>query len=186
MTIWSITKNHCRGINEKNDICQAQVFVAEYWDLVYHLTIRGTLWNILPLLSSLWKFSWISSFLYALGYRDGDYTSQRRRIYDYNLRNGKLFSVILPCLDLIGTFHFYSDPPLWMSTLSRQLVGIRFQRDRQKDQRVPTKKWGGRNLLIHRGGSEKKWNVPFVGLIFCWHIRLLGNNVKFWVRSCST
>ena len=39
-----------------------------------------------------------------------------------------------------GTFHFFSDPPLWMSTLSRQLVGIRFQRDRQKDQRVPTKK----------------------------------------------
>ena len=61
-----------------------------------------------------------------------------------------------------GTFHFYSDPPLWMSTLRRQLVGIRFQRDRQKDQRVPTKKWGGRNLLIHRGGSEKKWNVPSV------------------------
>ena len=61
--------------------------------------------------------------------------------------------------ELAGTFHFYSDPPpppppLWMSTLSRQLVGIRFQRDRQKDQRVPTKKWGGRNLLIHRGGSE--------------------------------
>lgn len=66
--------------------------------------IRGTLRNILPLLSSLWKFSWISSFLYALGYRDGDYTSQRRRIYDYNLRNGKLFSVILPCLDLIREF----------------------------------------------------------------------------------
>ena len=66
--------------------------------------IRGTLWNILPLLSSLWKFSWISSFLYALGYRDGDCTSQRRRIYDYNLRNGKLFSVILPCLDLIRGF----------------------------------------------------------------------------------
>ena len=42
--------------------------------------------------------------LYALGYRDGDYTSQRRRIYDYNLRNGKLFSVILPCLDLIRGF----------------------------------------------------------------------------------
>ena len=54
----------------------------------------------------------------------------------------------------VGTFHFYSDPPLWMSTLRRQLVGIRFQRDRQKDQRVPTKKGGGRNLLIHRGGSE--------------------------------
>ena len=41
---------------------------------------------------------------------------------------------------LAGTIHFYSDP--------------KFQRDRQKDQRVPTKKWGGRNLLIHRGGSE--------------------------------
>lgn len=85
----------------------ASFLVVVYWDLVYHLTIRGiqgTLWNILPLLSSLWKFSWISSFLYALGYRDGDYTSQRRRIYDYNLRNGKLFSVILPCLDLIRGF----------------------------------------------------------------------------------
>ena len=85
----------------------ASFLVAVYWDLVYYLTIRGirgTLWNILPLLSSLWKFSWISSFLYALGYRDGDYTSQRRRIYDYNLRNGKLFSVILPCLDLIRGF----------------------------------------------------------------------------------
>lgn len=85
----------------------ASFLVAVYWDLVYHLTIRGirgTLWNILPLLSSIWKFSWISSFLYALGYRDGDYTSQRRRIYDYNLRNGKLFCVILPCLDLIRGF----------------------------------------------------------------------------------
>ena len=48
-----------------------------------------------------------------------------------------------------------------MSTLSRQLVGIRFQRDRQKDHRVPTKKWGGRNLLIHRGGGVgKKMECP--------------------------
>ena len=32
-----------------------------------------------------------------------------------------------------GTFHFYSVlPPPWMSILGRQLVGIRFQRDRQK------------------------------------------------------
>lgn len=95
------------GSMKRTIFARRKFFVAVYWDLVYHLTIqgiRGTLWNILPLLSSLWKFSWISSFLYAFGYRDGDYTSQRRRIYDYNLRNGKLFSVILPCLDLIRGF----------------------------------------------------------------------------------
>ena len=90
------------GSMKRTIFARRNFFVAVYWDLVYHLTIRGTLWNILPLLSSLWKFSWISSFLYALGYRDGDYTSQRRRIYDYNLRNGKLFSVISPCLVIRG------------------------------------------------------------------------------------
>ena len=79
----------------------------------------------------------------------------------------------------VGTFHFYSDPPLWMSTLRRQLVGIRFQRDRQKDQRVPTKKWGGRNLLIHRGGSEKKWNVPFLRFEEIWMVKK-----ATWVCFC--
>ena len=116
----------------------ASFLVAVYWDLVYHLTIRGmrgTLWNILPLLSSLWKFSWISSFLYALRYRDGDYTSQRRRIYDYNLRNGKLFSVILPCLDLIRGFdilQYFVDIGcsgttwnLWELKLGSQLLSLK-------------------------------------------------------------
>ena len=50
------------------------------------------------------------------------------------------FSTRLLTFQVLGRSIFIPTPPLWMSTLRRQLVGIRFQRDRQKDQRVPTKK----------------------------------------------
>ena len=62
----------------------------------------------------------------------------------------------------VWAFHFYSVlPPLWMSILGRQLVGIRpvFKRNDKNDGAEKVffyrqKKRGGRNLLIHRGRYE--------------------------------
>lgn len=45
------------------------------------------------------------------------------------------------CINSTGTFHFYSDPLLWMSIIGRQLVRICFQREQQKNE-------GGRKCFL--------------------------------------
>ena len=58
-------------------------------------------------------------------------------------------------------------PPLWMRSIRIPPVGIFFQRHRQKSEGVgkvfskgSDKNPTSRNLIIHRGGSDYKWNVP--------------------------
>ena len=56
----------------------------------------------------------------------------------------------------LGRSIFIPIPPLWMSTLSRQLVGIRFPRDRQKDQQQQQQQSEVVGICSSTGGDRKK------------------------------